>query len=162
MCSIKHCHAANVKEAVNVYRMAKMKFFGGAQKHGLLFHFGVGMGAMQAAAHAQDFTSVTGSLTRRKDPHVHHADLLKQRMKMLHEVALQAKAIAGMQPTDRACLLQQHYLEVFRLQEQHRQGPGRPQVFPEQGICFAFEEGGMVFGLNRPGVPRSGIPLWTG
>lgn len=81
---------------------------------------------------------------------------------MLHAVSLQAKALAMMQPTDCVCLLHQYYLEVFRLQQQGRQGSARPRCFPEHNIRFAFEEGGMIFGVNRPGVDRSGIPFWTG
>lgn len=93
---------------------------------------------------------------------LHVADLFRQRMKMLHAVSVSAKAIASMHATERACLLHHHYLEAFRLQQQEQQGKGRPRCFPEHDIRFAFEEGGMIFGVNRPGVDRSGIPLWTG
>lgn len=81
---------------------------------------------------------------------------------MLHAVSVQATAIAGMQLTDHACLLHHHYLEAFRIQQQQQQGNSRPRCFPEHDIRFAFEEGGMIFGVNRPGVHRSGIPFWTG
>ena len=91
-----------------------------------------------------------------------YADLFQQRIGMLHAVSLQAQALAMMQPTDRVCLLHQHYLEVFRIQQQGQRGSTRPRCFPEHAIRFAFEEGGMIFGVNRPGVDRSGIPFWTG
>jgi hypothetical protein len=90
------------------------------------------------------------------------ADLFQQRMKMLQAVKLQAQAIDSMQATDHACLLYRDYLEAFRIQQQAQQGNRRPRCFPEHDISFAFEEGGMIFGVNRPGVDRSGIPLWTG
>jgi len=90
------------------------------------------------------------------------ADLFQQRMKMLQAVKLQAQAIDRMQATEHACLLYQDYLEAFRIQQQAQQGNRRPRCFPEHDISFAFEQGGMIFGVNRPGVDRSGIPLWTG
>lgn len=90
------------------------------------------------------------------------ADLFQQRMKMLQAVKLQAQAIDSMQATDHACLLYRDYLEAFRIQQQAQQGNRRPRCFPEHDISFAFEQGGMIFGVNRPGVDRSGIPLWTG
>ena len=90
------------------------------------------------------------------------ADLLRQRIKMLQAVKVQAQAIASMQATDHACLLYQDYLGAFRIQQQAQQGNRRPRCFPEHDIRFAFEEGGMIFGVNRPGADRSGIPLWTG
>ncbi|KAL0043957.1 hypothetical protein WJX82_008849 [Trebouxia sp. C0006] len=88
--------------------------------------------------------------------------LLRQRIKMLQAVKVQAQAIASMQATDHACLLYQDYLGAFRIQQQAQQGNRRPRCFPEHDIRFAFEEGGMIFGVNRPGADRSGIPLWTG
>ncbi|KAA6419118.1 MAG: hypothetical protein FRX49_10858 [Trebouxia sp. A1-2] len=90
------------------------------------------------------------------------ADLFRQRMKMLQAVRAQAQAIVSMQATDHACLLYQDYLQAFRIQQQAQQGNRRPRCFPEHDIRFAFEEGGMIFGVNRPGADRSGIPLWTG
>lgn len=90
------------------------------------------------------------------------ADLFRQRMKMLQAVKVQAQAITSMQATDHACLLYQDYLGAFRIQQQAQQGNRRPRFFPEHDIRFAFEEGGMIFGVNRPGADRSGIPLWTG
>lgn len=81
---------------------------------------------------------------------------------MLSAVSLQAKALTSMSSTDVVCLPHQDYLHAFRLQQQEQRGQGRPRCFPEQGMLFAFEEGGMVFGVNRPGLARSGIPLWTG
>ncbi|DBB00330.1 TPA: hypothetical protein ACH3X1_014153 [Trebouxia sp. C0004] len=90
------------------------------------------------------------------------ADLFQQRMKMLQAVKVQAQAIDSMQATDHACLLYRDYLEAFRIQQQAQEGNIRPRCFPEHDIKFAFEEGGMIFGVNRPGVDRSGIPLWTG
>ena len=90
------------------------------------------------------------------------ADLFQQRMKMLQAVKVQAQAIDSMQATDNACLLYRDYLGAFRIQQQSQQGNSRPRCFPEHDIRFAFEEGGMIFGVNRPGADRSGIPLWTG
>lgn len=90
------------------------------------------------------------------------ADLFRRRMDMLCAVSLQAKALAGMGSTDVVCLQQQDYLQAFRVQQQEQGGQGRPRCFPEQNMLFAFEDGGMVFGVNRPGIARSGIPLWTG
>lgn len=81
---------------------------------------------------------------------------------MLSAVSLQVKALTSMRSTDVVCLQHQAYMRAFRLQQQQRRGLGRPSCFPEQGMLFAFEEGGMVFGVNRPGLARSGIPLWTG
>ena len=81
---------------------------------------------------------------------------------MLHAVSLQGKAIANMEPTDLVCLAQQDYLQAFRVQQHEQRGIGRPRCFPEQDMLFAFEEGGMIFGVNRPGIARSGLPLWTG
>lgn len=81
---------------------------------------------------------------------------------MLRAVSLQAKALASMGSTDLVCLQQQDYLHAFRVQQQEQSRQGRPRCFPEQDMMFAFEEGGMVFGVNRPGSARSGIPLWTG
>lgn len=81
---------------------------------------------------------------------------------MLHAVSQQAQALASMGSTDVVCLQQQDYLHAFRVQQQEQQGLGRPRCFPEQDMLFAFEEGGMVFGVNRPGIARSGIPTWTG
>ena len=83
-------------------------------------------------------------------------------MEMLYAVSLQAKALATMGSTDVVCLQQQDYLHAFRVQQQEQGGQGRPRCFPEHAMLFAFEEGGMVFGVNRPGTARSGIPLWTG
>ena len=83
-------------------------------------------------------------------------------MEMLHAVSLQAKALANMGSTDVVCLQQQDYLHAFRVQQQEQGGQGQPRCFPEQDMLFAFEEGGMVFGVTRPGIARSGIPLWTG
>ncbi|DBA70881.1 TPA: hypothetical protein ACH3X2_011330 [Trebouxia sp. C0005] len=91
-----------------------------------------------------------------------HTYLFRQRMKMLQAVRAQAQAIVSMQATDHACLLYQDYLQAFRIQQQAQQGNRRPRCFPEHDIRFAFEEGGMIFGVNRPGADRSGIPLWTG
>lgn len=88
--------------------------------------------------------------------------LFQQRMKMLQAVKVQAQAIDSMQATDHACLLYRDYLEAFRIQQQAQQGNSRPRCFPEHDVRFAFEEGGMIFGVNRPGADRSGIPLWTG
>lgn len=90
------------------------------------------------------------------------ADLLRRRIDMLSAVSLQAKALSSMSSTDVVCLRQQDYLHALLVQQQEQQGPGRPHCLPEQGMLFAFEEGGMVFGVNRPGLARSGIPLWTG
>ena len=90
------------------------------------------------------------------------ADLALQRMKMLAAVRQQATAIAGMQASDRLCLTQQQYLDIFRLQQAHQQGQGLPRVFPEQQIQFAFEEGGLIFAVNHSGAIRCGIPYWTG
>ena len=81
---------------------------------------------------------------------------------MLQAVSLQAKAMAGMDMTDIACLQHSDYLHAFWVQQQEQRVKGRPRCFPEQNILFGFEEGGMIFGVNRPGVARSGIPLWTG
>ncbi|KAL3138717.1 hypothetical protein ABBQ32_006471 [Trebouxia sp. C0010 RCD-2024] len=88
--------------------------------------------------------------------------LLRRRIEMLSAVSLQVKALTSMRSTDVVCLQHQAYMRAFRLQQQQRRGLGRPSCFPEQGMLFAFEEGGMVFGVNRPGLARSGIPLWTG
>ena len=90
------------------------------------------------------------------------ADLLRRRMEMLSAVSLQAKALASMGSTDVVCLQQRDYLQAFRVEQQEQRGQGRPRCFPEQDMLFAFEEGGMVFGVNRSGIARSGIPLWTG
>lgn len=90
------------------------------------------------------------------------ADLFRRRMEMLHAVSQQAQALASMGSTDVVCLQQQDYLHAFKVQQQEQRGLGRPRCFPEQDMLFAFEEGGMVFGVNRPGSARSGIPFWTG
>lgn len=81
---------------------------------------------------------------------------------MLAAVQQQATAIAGMQASDRVCLTQQQYLDIFRLQQAQQQDQGLPQVFPEQHIKFGFEEGGLIFGVSHPGAIRGGIPYWTG
>ena len=81
---------------------------------------------------------------------------------MLRTVRRQALAIANMKTGDQACLLHQHYLEVFRMQQAEQSGRGRPRCFPEQDIRFAFEEGGLIFAVSRPDMERSGIPAWTG
>ena len=81
---------------------------------------------------------------------------------MLHAVSLQAKALASMDSTDIICLQHTDYLHAFCIQQQELQGRGRPRCFPEQDMLFAFEEGGMIFGVNRPAIARSGIPAWTG
>ena len=44
-------------------------------------------------------------------------DLMKQRVIMLRTVRRQALAIVNVKAGDQACLLQQHYLEVFRTQQ---------------------------------------------
>lgn len=81
---------------------------------------------------------------------------------MLVAVQQQAAAIASMQPSDKICLTQQQYLDIFRLQQEVQQGHGLPQCFPEQQIKFAFEAGGLIFAVNHPGSIRRGIPGWTG
>ena len=110
------------------------------------------------------------------------ADMLRERLRMLHAVHVQALMIGGMQPGDRLCLpvtdlqllLHRQNLEekLRRLQQlppaeaEAARAEARRHLwtsFPEHHTHFAFEEGpGSLFVVGRDGAERAGLPRWTG
>ena len=110
------------------------------------------------------------------------ADMLRERLHMLHAVHVQALMIAGMQPGDRLCLPVtdlQLLLHRQNLGEKLRKLQQLPAAeadaaraearrhlwttFPEHHTHFAFEEGpGSLFVVGQGGVERAGLPRWTG